>query len=486
MYTICVVGGGASGISFVYNFTKYCSVLPIAESLRIMVFDKTGYLGGEAYSTSHDWHVINMPPETMSADIHQLEHFSEWIKENFNEFLNDKHPPRFIYKEYLDWLKDVAAIISKEKNVMLEFVHDEVVDLLVEGERYLALTRNGYSIDVDKLVLCTGHNPPGSLNDSGRVLPYTSKLDLSPIDSSYRIAIIGCNLTAVDAIVDFFEQFKVKELTCISHSGVFPSVQPIKASVVSEEFYNSINSFILGEAEIYADDLVAVINNSLDKFYAGPERILGSPDSYQDLRFSSILSESIFRAVECREHICSYLSSIHQIVCLAWMKMEWQEKDRFMKFYCSSWMKLRHAMPLKNAEKIQKKANEGKLSIYASLGELRVKGNSREVCVLLGDREFSFDYLVNCTGPSYKIEKNGIYANLIIKGLVEESSFGGLKCDPSTLKAIGKGGVNGRIFLLGSPAKGETFYTTAIEAITKGVEKIITSIGKSVEIRRKS
>lgn len=486
MYTIGVVGGGASGISFVYNFTKYCRLLPLAESLRVIVFDKSGYSGGEAYSTSHDWHVINMSPETMSADIHQGDHFSEWIKENHNELSHENHPPRFIYKEYLDWLKDLAAIVSKEKNVGLDFIHDEVVDLIVEGGRYFAVTHNGYSIEVDKLVLCTGHNPPGSLNDNGRVLPYTSKLDLTPLDSSQRIAIIGCNLTAVDAIIDSFEQSKVKALTCISNSGVFPSVQPARPSMVSEEFTKRIQRFVLGEEEIYADDLVGIINNSLDKFYDGPERIQDSPDNLQDLLSSCILSESIFRAMECREHICTHLSSIHRMVCLAWTKMDWQEKDRFMKYYYSSWMKLRHAMPLKNAKKIKKKANEGSLSTYPSLGQLRVRGSSREVHVLLSDRELSFDYLINCTGPSYKVEHSGIYANLIRKGLVEESLFGGVKCDPLTLKAIGKGGINGRIFLLGSPAKGETFYTTAIEAITKSIEKIITSIETSVKSRRKA
>lgn len=126
MYKFGVVGGGAAGIAFAYNFIKNKSVNHCKRPLSLTVFDKQGFKGGMAYSSDFDSHILNMTPENMSADIFDDAHFVDWIAMHFPQFCQDRYPPRWLYREYLDFIRDMTIYMAADSNVALNFVTAEV------------------------------------------------------------------------------------------------------------------------------------------------------------------------------------------------------------------------------------------------------------------------------------------------------------------------------------------------------------------------
>ena len=59
---------------------------------------------------------------------------------------------------------------------------------------------------MNALVLCSGHNPPECLYPVDGVIAYQAHQDLPPINPYSTIGVIGCSLTAIDAIVELMER----------------------------------------------------------------------------------------------------------------------------------------------------------------------------------------------------------------------------------------------------------------------------------------
>jgi uncharacterized NAD(P)/FAD-binding protein YdhS len=221
---------------------------------------------------------------------------------------------------------------------------------------------------------------------------------------------------------------------------------------------------------------VSQINAALGRYYCGPERI--SENSNREIGYVTFdkFRDSIRRAQSDNSHICTYLSTIHEDVCTAWKKMSEIERCNFMKRYNSSWMKLRHAMPLKNAQRLIQLADNDNLRCYASGNTLESIAHSNGVSIHIGDKTMQFKYALNCTGPSYDVYASNLYRSLLKCGLVEKNPYGGVRCDPHTLRALTEGNDQRNIYVVGAPTKGDTFYTTAIEAIRHQIRTLIEFI----------
>jgi len=98
MNSICVVGGGASGVSLLYNLSKSPSLLDALSIKKIDIFDESSFDGGYAYRTMDENHIINMSSSRMSVDIYEKNNFSKWLVSN-NYSVNVV--PRKLYAKYL-------------------------------------------------------------------------------------------------------------------------------------------------------------------------------------------------------------------------------------------------------------------------------------------------------------------------------------------------------------------------------------------------
>jgi uncharacterized NAD(P)/FAD-binding protein YdhS len=98
MGKIAIIGSGASGTLLAVNLIKNAGDQP----LEINLIEKKERFGrGVAYSTTTDYHLLNVPANKMGAFPDDLEHFFKWLTaRNYNYFSND-FVPRKIYGEYL-------------------------------------------------------------------------------------------------------------------------------------------------------------------------------------------------------------------------------------------------------------------------------------------------------------------------------------------------------------------------------------------------
>ncbi|MGP2690703.1 FAD/NAD(P)-binding protein, partial [Serratia nevei] len=295
--------------------------------------------------------------------------------------------------------------------------------------------------------------------------------DLPPINPYSTIGVIGCSLTAIDAIVELMERLGATDICTLSRSGLFPSVQPALMRPPPEAFVEGVRRFVAGSDFIDAHQLVHAINAALARHYPGPERLtvlsaLGERrDCYRDL------ADSLDRARFAREHICSYLAAIHPAVCAAWVKMDANNRQVFMRFYNSSWMRNRHAMPIKNANKIVAALESQRLRACGGLADISKGADG--FTLRCHETRVHAQYLFNCTTPSYQLPPNRLSHQLLQDGLVQENLFGGVKCNPHTLKIADRRGREQHLYSLGAPAKGDLFYTSAMESITRDISKIV-------------
>lgn len=282
---------------------------------------------------------------------------------------------------------------------------------------------------------------------------------------------IGCSLTAIDAIIELIERVGASDISALSRSGLFPSVQPALMRAPPPGFRQQLIRFVANNNSIDAHQLVHMINAALEQYYPGPERLTvlssmgAGRDCYRDL------AESLDRARFAREHICSYLAAIHPAVCEAWVKMDENNRQVFMRFYNSSWMRNRHAMPLKNAYKIITGLECQRLRVFG--GVVNIDKDNHGFKVFCHNATVHTQYLLNCTAPSYQMKPNRLNDTLLQGGLVQENRFGGVKCNPITLKVPDEQGNEQNLYSLGAPAKGDLFYTSAMESITRDISKIV-------------
>ena len=284
-----------------------------------------------AYSSDFDSHILNMTPENMSADIFDDAHFVDWIAMHFPQFCQDRYPPRWLYREYLDFIRDMTIYMAADSNVTLNFVTAEVNAIAPHEAGYRLTTACGGVEQMNALVLCSGHNPPECLYPVDGVIAYQAHQDLPPINPYSTIGVIGCSLTAIDAIVELMERLGATDICALSRSGLFPSVQPALMRPPPEAFVEGCGALSPAAISLMR---ISWCMRSMPRWRATiragtVDGALGAGerrDCYRDL------SDSLNRARFAREHICSYLAAIHPAVCAAWVKMDANNRQVFMRF----------------------------------------------------------------------------------------------------------------------------------------------------------
>ncbi len=202
---------------------------------------------------------------------------------------------------------------------------------------------------MNALVLCSGHNPPECLYPVDGVIAYQAHRDLPPINPYSTIGVIGCSLTAIDAIVELMERTGATDICALSRSGLFPSVQPALMRPPPE-------AFVEGRRFVAGSDFIDAHQLACDQCRAGaPLSGAGTVDG------ASALGKGAIVTAICRT------ASIARVLPGAYLQlsggdppggvrrtgqMDANNRQVFMRFYNSSRMRNRHAMPIKNANKI--------------------------------------------------------------------------------------------------------------------------------------
>ena len=475
---ISIVGGGATGITMLRHLAELaCSKRYGNLVTGIQLFDKSGFDGGVAYRTQSDHHLLNMKASKMSIRVGDDQEFLRWTKRVGLECGGNDHLPRRLYRDYLDDGRKAAIDRCRAAGIPVHAEHAEVVRMRLSPDQDVLLTTDrNVTHRSSVMILCTGHNAPedhyGLAASQNYVRdPYTRFT--FPDRDGIEVGILGSGLTAVDSATALASTHRLIKMTCLSRSGLFPTVQPITIPKTNDAFRDALHDYVQGREQIEADAFANKLAELLQAT-AGICCDLSCRDSDGDALAD--LERNIAEANTCEPNVHSYLASIANVVCDAWSRMNPAEKARFMRVYNAGWLRNRSAMPLENAIKVRDLIRSGRLSTAARLRNVVHIGGRFRATLGNGDHR-DVDHVIDATGPSYQLNASPLYLDMQRQGIVTLDALGGIPCGYADSRVHDRHGRAYRnIYAVGSPTKGTHFFAGAVDINMERSESVINSI----------
>jgi uncharacterized NAD(P)/FAD-binding protein YdhS len=482
---ISIVGGGATGITALRHLAELACVNPSRNPVTaVQLFDKSGFDGGVAYRTTSDQHLLNIKASRMSIVVGDSEHFLRWTEQRGLKVAADDNLPRKLYRDYLDDVRLDAIERCRSAGIEIHMLQAEVVRAQLFPNRDLLLTTDSGDIHRSSvMILCTGHNAAQDLYGLSVSRNYVrdpySKFTFPDCDE-VEVDILGSGLSAVDAATELASMHPAIHITCLSRSGLFPTVQPVTSLEIKDNFRASLHRYVQAHKEIQADAFAAKLSELLQAV-AG----ISCDLSCQDLDTDALadLERNIAEAQTCKPNAHSYIAGVANIVCDAWSRMNPAEKIRFTDRYNSGWLRNRSAMPLASAVKVRDLMHEGRLSTVARLRDVKVAGGRFHI-KLGGDVHREADYIIDATGPSYLLNTSPLYLDLDRQGIAALDGLGGISCSYNDGRVLDRdGNPQPNIYAVGGPTKGTHFFAGAVDINMQRSEAVIEAIFRDARAR---
>lgn len=425
---VAVIGGGASGTLTALN------LLRSGGRAEVTVFEASGRLGyGVAYSTTDRRHLLNVRAGNMSALPDVPDDLVEWARSTGRGLPSD-FLPRCDYAAYLS---DRLATAVADSPGRLVVVGERVTDVERSGEHLTVTTEQRCRGGYDAIVLAYGNAAPRPLSAGGKALPDAAWHVPNPWDVRFAdalpddatVVLVGTGLTAVDTAITLLEDARHRRVVMVSRHGLlpYPHVEedpPAWATPVPS-------------GPLTADGLAAHV---ADQVAAAERHGLG------------------WRAV---------VDGLRAPTQSIWMRLDAEERRRFLSRYARAWEVRRHRMAPGVAARIDDYRREGRLEVRAgglrSLTVERVRPTAE-----FADGSLTVDAVVNCTGPQLDITRsdNPLLLALQRRGLIAPDPLHlGVDSTPEGVVLDARGEPVPWLFTVGPPRKGVLYETSAIPEI---------------------
>ncbi|MBS1963554.1 MAG: FAD/NAD(P)-binding protein [Bdellovibrionales bacterium] len=229
--TVAIVGGGASGTLVAARLLAS----PACRNgrLKVLHIERDAEIGkGIAYSTTASFHYLNVRRDKMSAFPEDPAHFSRWVGRRYPATPIADFQPRTRYAEYLRELLEEAR--SAAPTEAYASVRDRVTGFVRRSDGRLELaTESGTAIVCHRLVVATGHRPPGvpeglrEIRGSARFIvdPWVAG-ELAKIGANEAVLVVGSGLTAVDTVLSLMHAGHATTIDGVSRRGLSPLSHP--------------------------------------------------------------------------------------------------------------------------------------------------------------------------------------------------------------------------------------------------------------------
>jgi uncharacterized NAD(P)/FAD-binding protein YdhS len=452
MKTVCIIGGGFSGM-----FTAI-HLLRKDVKLKLKLFNDDYPLAlGAAYSTLHREHLLNVAAGKMSPYKDRPSHFADWIlsKKEYSSYHSGGHEskflPRFIYGKYLDEI--ISDFISDER---LEIIHSRVVDVDQENGQYLVGTASQKTFVGDFLVLANGNFAPAppKLNDLSFIkntnyFPNPWKFN-KKTDPEKSVLIIGSGLTMIDQVLTLLSDGFTGEIYSVSPRGYFP-----QSHAENQDSY---------------------------------------PDFYDELEHKSL--QSVFQTVikhlkNAGENGISWqavIDSVRPHARSLWLNFSEKDKTQFVSHLRHIWGVARHRLPREVFVKIRQLISEGKLQIIA--GRLQSVTEEKDgFKISIRQRRTGqlktviVSSIVNCTGPQTNFNElnDDLIRNLIHKNIIAPHELKiGIRALPDGMVLNAENKVVPNVYAVGSLLRGVLWENTAVPELRLNAENVALQIIGSI------
>ena len=440
---VAIVGGGFSGTLAAVNLARL-STLP----LRVTVVNR-GYPAGRgiAYGTRRGEHLLNVAARNMSALPEHPGHFVDWLRtrteyaDTADAGLREAFLPRRVYGDYLRGLAlQYAHPADARSPVRIETLDDEAVDLESLDGRGRLLLADGGTLEVDRVILATGNEPPADLPGSEALATHPGWCPNPWVDWESRIpaatdniVVLGTGLTTIDAIITLLALDWRGTIHAVSRNGLLP----------------------------------------LSHFKGVDDPLFPPPG----IDLAGLGLAALVRLVE--EH-CERLRSQGANPAMVVDKLRphtqriWQafsEADRreFVSRHAARWNVMRHRIAPSIHHQVAAALESGRLKVIRA-GVTGVKASGGKIGVELRSREGAMSRLeaalvINCTGPHtrFSATRSRLLQNLLRRGLAQPDSMDmGIRIEPDFAVVERSGRRSPLLFAIGPLLRGTLWESVAV------------------------
>lgn len=451
---IVIVGFGFSGLTILANFIEKAK-----HRLEITIFDKQSINGcGIAYGGDSKVHPLNVQADDMGISESAPQDFYDWIHDNKAlweslypdlKVSKEDYLPRNLYGLYLKNKLKTLLERAKEKNHHIQFILEEVIEVIHEGNSLFVKSKEGKKSEADFLIIATStpltKNFSFETKDLLESKHYIRNIWNPSLESqveeakpNHHTLIFGSGLTAVDALLSLKEANYKGKISVVSLTGLFPEV------------HSKIN---LSPVEIApftpSKDLLFLLKEYKTKW-----------------NFLKTKRADWRQLIDSLRPYTSYL----------WHGLNYDSKNKFLKRLLPLWNRHRHRMSYSSFEVISKlkpQIKKGKVSNVIKLSDQKF-----EVVIESPEKREAFlaDVVINCSGPEYRLNerRDSFLSSLFEQKMITPDALNmGIKIENTATLNCDK---SGKIFALGSLLFGEKFETTSVPEIRSQAATIVKTI----------
>ncbi|CUR60353.1 conserved hypothetical protein [metagenome] len=442
---VVVVGAGAGGTLVATHL-----VTALSSRFRVELLDPVPTTGrGQAYSTTDERHLLNVPASGMSAFPRDPEHFLRWLRNHHDPgFQPHDFAPRAVFGRYVESLLTTAAEFPGNARLVRRRV--EVVDIAGSGTGFVVELSDGERIEARAVVLATGSRPgthwaPPELAADPRLVadPWTQAI---PEDGD--VLMLGSGLTMVDLAISADRPGRtvhvVSRNDVVPQHHVLPTTPPVPPppGVTRTQGLDSLRSTLARHVE---------------------ETVAGTGD---------------WRAA---------VDGLRPVTAQLWRGLSDADKRRFLAEDARTWDVHRHRMAPATRARFDQVASAGRLRRHRGT-IAAVRPTDEALHVTLDDgTELSVSAVVNCTGPVGSVAADPLLTRLTRTGLVRPGPAG-LGIDTADDGRIVGTLPETRPFLaVGSLRRGNLWESTAMPEIREQAYDVARVVARSMhgESRRR-
>jgi uncharacterized NAD(P)/FAD-binding protein YdhS len=451
--SIAVIGAGFSGTLLSLQLLRHCP-----PGARIRLIERNRRFGpGQAYSTEHRNHLLNVPAGRMSAFPDRPLHFLEWLQARPLHEQGGLMPdagsfvPRGLFGAYIrDLLHDA---LRHRSSVQLELLHGSVVSIAQEPRNLRLRIEGGADMATDIAVLALGNFTPepipladDTFYDPTLYCPDPwSPTAFAGLDPTAPVLLIGAGLTMVDAVMSLLGQGHTGPIDAVSRRGLLPRSHTSAA--------------------------------------APPREPLSCTGGLRTL--TRCLRQDAEDAIATRGSWQSVVDGLRPVTQDIWLTMSADDRRRFLRHLRTWWDVHRHRIAAPVAARIEAARANGQLHIhagrlcgYAIAGDrmtVRFRPRGSDAIATL-----SAARVVNCSGPATDYRR---IADPLVQSLLHEGAgrpdpqFLGLDVSESCALRNHGGAESRRLFAVGPVTRGVFWEMTAVPDIRRQCEQLARHLG---------
>lgn len=447
MTSVAIVGAGFSGAATAIEFLR--NALP---GDTLFIINRSGEMAqGLAYGTNSPHHLLNVPAGNMSAITDDPDSFVNYCKNIDSTIKSSSFAHRSLYGKYLaSTLKD-AEVRSLGSCIR---IIDEAVKIQHDDHASTIFLRNSPPLVADHIVLAFGNFPPSTptsfsslLNDPSYIADPWKASPVANAKNQSEILIIGCGLTAIDAILKIKQDLPAANFILVSRRGL--QSQPHREHLPTERYSGDV-----------VDKALAPPHTALNYLRVIRKEIATDPENWPDV-----------------------IAALRPVTPRLWQSLPESERRSFIRHLQPYWDSHRHRVAPESYQKFSKGQKDGSIKLIKGrvVSAMRKDEQIQVAIRNRGDKHVTkraFDWIINCTGPSTKLSdiKTLLIQDLIEQGIIKEDQHNLGLITQGTLVIDSKGKKLHWISYIGPMLKANFWEATAVPELRKHAQDLISRI----------